>query len=814
MTEQRKLAAIMFTDIVGYSALMSKDEKRALEIIDQNRHIHKTAIKKFNGEFIKEIGDNTLASFHSALNAVSCAVSIQQELKNNPNLNLRIGIHIGDVIVKGDDLFGDCVNIASKIETLTDANSICISEHVYNYIHNIPGIEVELLGDKELKDVKQPVKIYEVLYDDFPEELITSFTSSPDYSISRLFFWQELKRRKVLKVATMYAAGAFGILEAFDILFPNIYVSSWVVIILSILVIVGFAVTIYLTWIYEVTSEGIKKTEPIGVITDQKGKSKQSNGPKRWFRASNIIIVALIMMVGTLLYPKIFSKDKFEDIKDDDGRISIAVMPFKNLSGDTLYNVWQEGLQNLLINTLTDSKELSVRQFKTMYSAIDKKNEINYASLTPSFASDLTLKLNTKTFILGSILKTGNKIRINAQLVNAETEEIYKTYQVDGDTEDDIFAIADSLSRNIKNFLEISIIIDEFGYTENYELTKTNSAEALRYYIRGMSSFINLDYSVAINWLKKAIETDSNFISAYFSLSMAYDNSGYAKEAIDWFNIAYSKRNGLPLLEKLELEWYKGSYYGTPNEQIIIIKQILEIEDQTVMYWYVLGLAYFELQQYSMVIEPLEKALEICNNLNIKDHWVWTYNLLGLAYHEIGDHVKENEVYQLGLSVLPDNVYLIREQAMCACSQGNSKIANEHFLKIRSLRTEKDQWTESLITSEIGEIYADAKLPDSAIHYHRLALKLDPSNPDFLYNLAWNFIDNDINIDEGMKLIDKALELEPENHLYLDAKGWGLFKQKKYNEALEMLNSAWENRPYYEPRVFQHLKEVENKLTL
>jgi len=814
MPQTRKLAAIMFTDIVGYSALMSNNEKRAIEIIEQNRHIHKTAIKKFNGEFIKEIGDNTLASFHSALNAVSCAVSLQQKLKDNPDLDLRIGIHIGDVVVKGDDLFGDCVNIASKIETLTEAGKICISEHVYNYIHNLPGIEVEFLGENELKDIKQPIKIYNLLYDNFPEELTTFTTSSPDYSISRLFFWQELKRRKVLKVATMYAAGTFGILEAFDILFPNIYVPSWIIIVLSILVIVGFAVAIYLAWIYELTSDGLLKTEPIGVITDQKEKSIQKGGSKRWLWVSNIIIIALIIFIGFILYPKIFTKDKFEDIKNDDGRISIAVMPFKNLSGDTLYNVWQSGFQNLLINTLTDSKELSVRQVKTMYSAIDNKEDINYASLTPSFASGLSLKLKTKTFILGSILKTGYKIRINAQLVNAETEEIYKTYQIDGHSQDDFFAMVDSLSRKIKNFLEVSAIIDEFGYTENYTMVKQNSPEALRYYIRGMSSFINWDYPVAINWYEKAIEADSNFISAYFFMSIAYENSGYIKESKYWLNIAYSKRNSLPLLEQLELEWYKSYYDETPNEQIRIIKQLLEIEDQSTMYWYALGLAYFELQQYSMAIEPWGKMLEICKNLNIKDHWVNTYDHLGFAYHEMGDHVKENAVYQLGLSVLPDHVHLIRDQAMCACSQGKSKIANEHFSKIRSLRTEKYKWPESLITSEIGEIYADAKLPDSAIYYHRLALKLDPSNPDFMYNLAWNLIDNDININEGLKLIDKALELEPKNYLFLDAKGWGLFKQKKYNEALEMLNSAWENRPYYVHRVFQHLKEAENKLTL
>ena len=382
MKEYRKLAAIMFTDIVGYSAIMSKDEKQAMNILEKNREIHKSAIERFNGEYIKEIGDGTLSIFQSSFDAVNCAIEIQKACCKDPSLSVRIGIHIGDIIVKEGDVFGDGVNIASRIEAAGEPGGIYISGRVYEDVKNKADIRAKFIGEKTLKNINFPVKVYSI------------FTGKKE-GLSELVF-----------------------------------------------------------------------SEP--------------SGYKRWLRASNIIIVALLIMAALLLYPKIFVKDKFKDIKDDDDRISIAVMPFKNLSGDTLYNVWQEGLQNLLITTLTNSKELSVRQFKTIHSAIDNKEEINYASLIPSFASDLTLKLNTKTFILGSILKTGNKIRINAQLVNAETEEIYKTYQVDGDTEDDIFAIADSLSRNIKDYFEIKIIIDEFGYTENYELTKTNSAEVFK----------------------------------------------------------------------------------------------------------------------------------------------------------------------------------------------------------------------------------------------------------------------------------------------------------------------------------------------
>ncbi len=120
-----------------------------------------------------------------------------------------------------------------------------------------------------------------------------------------------------------------------------------------------------------------------------------------------------------------------------------------------MYNVWQGGFQNLLITTLSNSKELSVRQYQTVNKVLEDKKNVNIASLAPSFASELAQKLETKTLILGNILKAGNKIRVNARLVDAETEEIYKTYQVSGETEDDIFAMADSLSGLIRNYIEI-----------------------------------------------------------------------------------------------------------------------------------------------------------------------------------------------------------------------------------------------------------------------------------------------------------------------------------------------------------------------
>ncbi len=157
---ETRLSAIMFTDIVGYTPLMREDEQKALQLLDRNRTLHKFVIKEFGGTMQKEIGDGVLASFPSAGQAVRCATRIQIRLKDDPGLTLRIGIHIGDVVFKGGDLFGDSVNIAKRIESCAAPGGICVSGGVYEQIRNKPDMKIEFLRTEVLKGIKTPIEIY------------------------------------------------------------------------------------------------------------------------------------------------------------------------------------------------------------------------------------------------------------------------------------------------------------------------------------------------------------------------------------------------------------------------------------------------------------------------------------------------------------------------------------------------------------------------------------------------------------------------------------------------------------------------------
>jgi len=192
MLQTRQLAAIMFTDIVGYTTLMGNDEKKAFELLRKNRQIQQPLVKQFNGTWIKELGDGVLASFTTATDAVYCASEIQRSCEAVEDLQLRIGIHLGEVVFEDNDVFGDGVNIASRLQTLAPIGRIWISETVQKNVANKKDIKTKFVHLESLKHVKEPVPIYEVytsdIQDDTPDIDFRPTNMYPEKSIAVLPF--------------------------------------------------------------------------------------------------------------------------------------------------------------------------------------------------------------------------------------------------------------------------------------------------------------------------------------------------------------------------------------------------------------------------------------------------------------------------------------------------------------------------------------------------------------------------------------------------------------------------------------------------
>ncbi len=210
---QRRLTAIMFTDLMGYTTLMEKNESAALELVKRNRDLHRQAIQKHNGQLVKELGDGFMATFDNILEAISCAREIQIEAKAREfNIPIRIGLHYGDINIDNEDIFGHGVNMASRIQAIADPGGVYISESIHELIDGREDIETQFMGAVPLKNIKDPVPVYALKNEDLP---------TPDKkridSIIRRQLYQKYYRYAAVGAVLIIAVAVVWFLRTFDI---------------------------------------------------------------------------------------------------------------------------------------------------------------------------------------------------------------------------------------------------------------------------------------------------------------------------------------------------------------------------------------------------------------------------------------------------------------------------------------------------------------------------------------------------------------------------------------------------------------------
>jgi adenylate cyclase len=222
-TEQRRLAAILLADVVGYSRLMGEDERNTLTSLRSLRtEILEPKFREHGGRLVKTMGDGFLVEFGSAVNAVGCAVEVQEALEDRAagrevdrGLRLRIGINVGDIVVEGDDIFGDGVNVAARLQSIAQPGSICVSKVVADQLRGRLDARLDALGPQHVKNIAQPVEAYRVV----PHRAIaagasTVFARAPvgrahrfrkPLWIAALFVGIAIAGLAIVKLATLYA---------------------------------------------------------------------------------------------------------------------------------------------------------------------------------------------------------------------------------------------------------------------------------------------------------------------------------------------------------------------------------------------------------------------------------------------------------------------------------------------------------------------------------------------------------------------------------------------------------------------------------
>ena len=346
MTQARQLAAIMFTDIVGYTAMMQANEQKAVAVIKHYNSSLEKLVQQYNGQVLNYYGDGSLCIFPNATDAANCSLDLQKELKNDPGVPLRIGLHIGEVFFENEKALGDGVNVASRVQSLGQENTILVSGEFYDKIKNNPSFSAVSLGQFDFKNVTKPLEVFAL-------------------SNEGLFIPQRSK---------------------------------------------------------------------------MEGKLKKRSGKKRIIIATSLII--LFCAAGFLIY-KTFFTGKAESGSTDQ---SIAVLPFVDMSAAKDQEYFSDGMSEELLNLLSKIPGLKVISRTSSFSFKGKNLDVR----------KIGENLGVANILEGSIRKSGNMIRITAQLIEVRNGTHLWSETYDREMKD-VFVIQDEISKMIVDILKIKL---------------------------------------------------------------------------------------------------------------------------------------------------------------------------------------------------------------------------------------------------------------------------------------------------------------------------------------------------------------------
>jgi tetratricopeptide (TPR) repeat protein len=634
-------------------------------------------------------------------------------------------------------------------------------------------------------------------------------------------FRHELRRRKVIRTTLIYLASAFAILEATDIIFPRLGFPEWTLTLIIYLLGLGLIVVIILSWIYDITPEGIKITESLDNDTTESEvkDSKHVQNAKIW----KILTFVSIVIITFFVILRLIEIKSDPNIGEQDIR-SIAVMPFQNLTGDTSLDYLETGVSELLINGLGNSVELSVRPGEKIHEVLTDLRETQLTSLIPSIEAEAARKTLSTFYVQGNFQLVNNQIHILVNLVNTDNSEIEWATKSDGN-QSEYIQLVDSISDLLKEHLEIKSLLMN-GQRDMITLG-TNSTEAYKYSILAKRAHYDVDFPLAIKYWNEALKHDSSFLTAYSNIAQLLSNSGQYENAEVYRKKAYTHYDKASVLEKIELDRSKAFRENKDMRAVIRYqKEKIKLGASSRGTWYDLGHAYRLVQQYENAIEPFERAIKIDKSLGGGWKWLYAYYWLGYCYHKTGDFKKENQIYDLALSNLPGHGIIYQRKAILALTKGKMRKFDEYISLFKKWYL--DNLDGDYMERELGHTYLGAKKITTAEQHFRNQLEKTPEERIAYYDLGWILINEDIDIDEGLSLIDQAMEMEEGNYtpkfriegrdvlnlnsLLYFAKGVGLYKKQNYKEALQLLNAAWQEKALYNHDLFMYIQKTEQAL--
>jgi TolB-like protein/class 3 adenylate cyclase/Tfp pilus assembly protein PilF len=555
----RKLLTIVAMDVVGYSRLMEADETGTLDRLKAIRNrIVTPAIAKHAGRTVKLMGDGSLVEFSSVVGALQCAVEIQRELarrngsaSEGNRLQLRIGIHLGDVIVDGNDIYGDGVNVAARLEGLAPPGGILLSKQAYDHIGaNVP-VRFVSLGEQSVKNISRPIQTYRVeINDDAPTPArVVRFR---DFEIDNgLFELRQNGRRVPLEP------------QVFDLL-------------------VFLARNSHRT----VTKDEIFAEIWAGRIVSDAALSSQIKAARRAVGddgASQHTISTLHGRGFRFIAP--IKGETVDAVTGDDGAIAemppavvrkptVAVLPFIDLNQDHGEDVFAEGIAEDVITALSKNRWLNV---------VARNSAFAFRGTLDSIRT-IGEKLNADYVVTGSVRKAGSRFRITVQVVDAGTEQSVWSERFDRDKAD-IFDLQDEISELVAARIEAELGLSE---QKKAERRPRRNLGAWDLYQLGSAEFYKFTRDSNLKCqelLRQAIALDSTLTSAHsrlayaIVLSMVYFDAPPDKEKMD--------------------------------EALAAAERAIELDDQDANSYFTMGRVRLARCEYELAIEALKYSLEL-----------------------------------------------------------------------------------------------------------------------------------------------------------------------------------------------------------
>lgn len=580
----RKITVILFVDMVGYTALMHSDEQGALSSLDKFKKTLETNVPAFKGEIIQYYGDGCLVLFNSSVDATACAKHMQEIFRAEPEVPVRMGLHAGEVVLRDDNVFGDAVNIASRIESMGVPGSVLFSGAVSDQIRNQQMFAIRSLGTFEFKNVARPIELLALADDGLvvPEREEMQGKLKRKTAPAGGGFFYRLWKKKIPQVLAVYLAVAWLGFQLLNWVLPQMGL-SW-------------------HWgkIFFMTAVGLL---PI-VVAYLNRRGRFAPGQWQWkekiLLPSNLLALGLVLFftfrtadLGTVTRSLSFLNaegvEETHNIVKEEFQIQIPVFPATPLREDTAHTWIGLAYAASITGKLSLNKYLFPLPFQLpksrIYSSFSKVEKINFSK-----------SANSDFYIDGTYQVLDEQFEITPAVRNKKTGEIIREKRFSGS---DPFALVDSVA----DFLLHNIGLRPEQIAETPELPSrelfTDKLEAAKQFYTGILMADRFAYR-----MDKAIELDSNFVWAYFARAQALTNNAVNQlEARAMIDKAMQLRKKIPLQGQIDIMVYKHLAYEEWEKAEQLLKIQLEMDPNNELFQRRLSQVYFKTGQ-------LEKAID------------------------------------------------------------------------------------------------------------------------------------------------------------------------------------------------------------